>query len=105
MAAVTFHYAPSAIQREEALKGIVREADPGWEARGTLSQLAIRALRTTSGISAVLVGMRRPAYVRDVLQELRRNQTAQPHDQGWAKIKAKIETLLHFPEEQRKGEA
>jgi aryl-alcohol dehydrogenase-like predicted oxidoreductase len=105
MAAVTSRYAPSAIQRAEALKGIICEANPEWKASGSLSQLAIRALRTTSGISAVLVGMHRPAYVRDVLQELRWQRTEKSRDQGWAKIKAKVATRLHFPGGEQKGAA
>jgi aryl-alcohol dehydrogenase-like predicted oxidoreductase len=50
----------------------VNDADREWEKQGTLSQKAIRALRSTTGVSVVLVGMRRDAYVEDVLSELKR---------------------------------
>ncbi len=90
---VTSIYAPPAAQRADALKQMVQKADPAWEGRGTLSQIAIRALRTTHGISSVLVGMRQPPYVADVLQELRRLKPTQPNESGWAHIKAKVSEM------------
>jgi hypothetical protein len=49
----------------------VNDADPEWEQQGTLSQKAIRALRSTAGVSVVLVGMRQSTYVENVLTELK----------------------------------
>lgn len=46
------------------------KAAPQWAAVGTLSQAAIRAVRNAPGVSSVLVGMRSPDYVQDVLAEL-----------------------------------
>ncbi len=36
-------------------------------AAGSLSQRTLRALAATPGVDVVLVGMRRPEYVRDVV--------------------------------------
>ena len=60
--------------------------DADWARADTLSQTALRALRSTEGVSSVLVGMRRPEYVEDVLAEL-----ARPVEQGdkkasWEKV-------------------
>lgn len=63
---------------EEALRRIAASIDPGLPAgrRGEpLSRKALWTLTSTPGVSAVLVGMRRPAYVRNVLPVL-----------GWAPI-------------------
>ena len=90
---VTSIYAAPAAKRADALKLMVQRADPVWEGHGTLSQIAIRALRTTHGISSVLVGMRQPPYVADVLQELRRRKPTQLNETGWAHIKAKVSEL------------
>jgi hypothetical protein len=65
-------YAGRAIRELEVLKRRVRAADPEWARAGTLSQMAVRAVRSTRGVSSVLVGMRHPGYVADVLAELRR---------------------------------
>jgi hypothetical protein len=65
-------YAAAAIREVAAIKRRVRTADTQWARAESLSQMAIRAVRSTAGISCVLVGMRRPEYVNDVLAELRR---------------------------------
>jgi aryl-alcohol dehydrogenase-like predicted oxidoreductase len=91
--AVASLYAPAAAERAEALKQMVAEADPDWEGHGTLSQMAIRTLRTTRGISSVLVGMRQPRYVDDVLQELHRPRPTTPRHTGWTHIKDEIDGL------------
>jgi len=45
-------------------------ASAAFHQKQTLSQMALRALRSTPGIHCVLVGMRKKEYVRDVLDEL-----------------------------------
>ena len=62
----------------------VNDADPEWEKQGTLSQKAIRALQSTAGVSVVLVGMRRSAYVEDVLSELKRPLEQKDRQDSWA---------------------
>ena len=91
--AVTSIYAPSAVERAETIKRIVAKADPDWRGRGRLSQLAIRTLRTTRGVSSVLVGMRHPAYVDDVLEELCRPGVIKNRDAGWALIGEEMESV------------
>jgi hypothetical protein len=92
--AVTALYAGPAAERAEAIKRLVGAADPDWRAAGSLSQLAIRALRTTTGVSAVLVGMRRRPYVKDVLQELAHFKAARPHAHAWERIREPLDSLL-----------
>ncbi len=50
----------------------VDKADEQWALAETLSQKSLRAVRSTSGVTAVLVGMRQKSYVADVLLELKR---------------------------------
>jgi len=54
------------------LKDWTASLDPCWGEAPTLSQKAVRALRSTRGVSTVLVGMRRESYVDDILEELAR---------------------------------
>ena len=103
--AITAFYAPSAIERAQKLKDVVRGADEDWAENGRLSQLAIRALRTTDGISCVLVGMRRPGYVQDVLEELQRSRTTRSRGREWAFIAEKVETTAHYSVEEGKEDA
>jgi aryl-alcohol dehydrogenase-like predicted oxidoreductase len=65
----------------------VNDADSEWEKPGTLSQKAIRSLRSTVGVSVVLVGMRREAYVEDVLTELKRPIKQKEHQAGWVRLR------------------
>jgi hypothetical protein len=68
--AVASIYADEAVALEKKILGIIAKADEFWGQTGSLSQKAIRALRSTAGVSTVLVGMRKPAYVDDILEEL-----------------------------------
>jgi aryl-alcohol dehydrogenase-like predicted oxidoreductase len=72
----------------------VNDADPEWGQQGTLSQKAIRALRSTAGVSAVLVGMRRDAYVEDVLTELKRPLKQKDRQGSWARLRQAIAELF-----------
>lgn len=98
--AVTALYAGPAADRARAIREIVQEADPDWRGNASLSQLAIRTLRTTEGISSVLVGMRRPPYVHAVLDELRRPLTPRPRRRAWGRIRAQLEGrhIIGLPE-------
>ena len=68
----------------------VNGADPDWEQPGTLSQKAIRAIRSTSGVSTVLVGMRRESYVEDVLEELQRPVEQRDRHESWKKLSREL---------------
>ena len=70
--AVASIYAGDASRRIERIRRAVAAADADWAAEGTLSQKALRAIRSTQGVSCVLVGMRREEYVSDILAELNR---------------------------------
>jgi aryl-alcohol dehydrogenase-like predicted oxidoreductase len=72
----------------------VNDADPQWEKQGTLSQKAIRALRSTAGVSAVLVGMRRDAYVEDVLSELKKPLEQKDRQGSWARLRQGLVELF-----------
>ncbi|MFO7706885.1 MAG: aldo/keto reductase [Desulfobacterales bacterium] len=63
-------YAGSAVKQVAAIRSALASADTEWSGDGPLSRLSLRALRSTEGVSCVLIGMRRPAYVEDVLAEL-----------------------------------
>ena len=69
----------------------VNGADPDWEKPGTLSQKAIRALRSTAGVTSVLVGMRRDTYVADVLEELKRPVVQKDRRDSWAGLETAID--------------
>ncbi|MGD8662761.1 MAG: aldo/keto reductase [Desulfobacterales bacterium] len=68
--AVSSIYAEKAARRVDRIRRLLAAADTAWAAEGTLSQKAVRAIRTTPAVSCVLVGMRRAEYVSDVLAEL-----------------------------------
>lgn len=55
----------------KAFRDRVAKMDPAWKNAKSLSHLAIRALRSTKGVTSVLVGMRTQKYVEDVLTELK----------------------------------
>ena len=80
-------YGVEAVREIRAIKTSITAADSQWnDDDGTVSQLAIRVLRSTSGISSVLVGMRREAYVDDVIEELTRPVSRDMRSAGWRKL-------------------
>ncbi len=87
-------YLEEAVQVLNRIRDAVDNADPEWEKQGTLSQKAIRALRSTAGVSVVLVGMRGSAYVEDVLIELKRPLEQKIREGSWAKLRQGIEDLF-----------
>ena len=91
LAAISAHYARNAAAQIEKLKLAVREADRDWDFDGPLSQMAIRALLTTRGVTAALVGMRRPAYVRDTLAALSPGTNAKDRTASWMKLRNRLD--------------
>ena len=79
-------YVEEAARVLNRIRYAVNDADRQWEKQGTLSQKAIRALRSTAGVSVVLVGMRREAYVEDVVNELKRPVAQKDRRDSWAKL-------------------
>jgi len=65
-----------------------------WGSAETLSQKAVRALRTTAGVSTVLVGMRRKEYVADVLAELQRPGEQSDRGSSWEALGKSISDAI-----------
>lgn len=59
-----------------------------WGEAPHLRHLALRALRSAQGVTAILVGMRRTAYVADVLAELERKPPEISNRETWMRVKA-----------------
>ena len=87
-------YAEEAVRVLNRIRYTLNDADSEWEKTGTLSQKAIRALRSTAGVSVVLVGMRRGAYVDDVISELKRPVEQKDRKDSWKKVSKKLEEHL-----------
>lgn len=78
-------YKKSAAREAKAFYDRVRQLDPDWQV-ASLSRLALRALRSTTGISSVLVGMRQEEYVDEVLSELVISCAKKDRQDPWQKI-------------------
>lgn len=91
--AVESIYSESAAVESRRLGRLVSAADPDWAEAPTLSQKAIRAIRTTEGISSVLVGMRREDYVTDVISELARPMDKKCRVSSWERLNDTKKTL------------
>jgi len=64
-------------------------ADPEWNGAESLSRLAVRSLRSTRGISSVLVGMRREGYVDEMLLECSHAlNITEKRDESWARLES-----------------
>ena len=88
--AVASIYAEEAAHQVDRIRRTVAAADREWASEGTLSQKALRAVRSTAAVSCVLVGMRREAYVSDVLAELRRPAKQHARLEAWQKLTAEL---------------
>lgn len=95
--AVASIYADDAAALEKRVVDMIDRADDDWAAPGTLSQKAIRALISTTGVSAVLVGMRKPAYVADVLDECVRSTPQAKRLDSWGRLREGARNL--FPDD------
>lgn len=108
---ITNYYRGREQQRIELNKTVLIAADKDWKIAAPLSQLALRALRSTAGISSVLVGMRRASYVEDVFTELTRPVAGKERQIGWEKLqsiaaKSDLDSiaLIHAQMEKQKEE-
>lgn len=86
---VTTHYQRLDYEEKQAFKQRLADLDPEWKAAGSLSRIALRALRSTEGITTVLVGMRQARYVEDVLAELRQDVPVTDRRASWHKAKTR----------------
>ena len=92
--AVASIYADDAVALEKRIVAAINGADEEWSQPGTLSRKAIRALVSTAGVSAVLVGMRQPAYVAEVLRELRRPCHRAERIDAWQRLDGALATIF-----------
>jgi hypothetical protein len=84
--AVASIYLEEAARQVNRVRRAVAAADQDWAGEGTLSQKALRAIRSTAGVSCTLVGMRRAEYVSDVLAELRHPIKQDARFESWQKL-------------------
>ncbi len=84
--AISSVYQEQAAEQAAKIKARVSSADADWAEAATLSQMALRALRSTLGITTVLVGMRRESYVDDVIEELGRPVSTKDRAESWRKL-------------------
>ncbi len=82
LAAVSAYYQEISFRRAQRIQAATVAADADWPA-DTLSQTAVRACRSTEGVTAVLVGMRQQAYVQDILAELARPVITKERTASW----------------------
>lgn len=80
-----FH-AQAAIQKTAQIKSSLVTADADWGGDAALSRLAVRALRSTEGVTCVLVGMRRTEYVDDMLAELMTPVVQENRRASWQRL-------------------
>ncbi|HEU4964808.1 MAG TPA: aldo/keto reductase [Bacilli bacterium] len=83
LAAITAHYQELEYRQKQELKQRVDTLDADWTAAGSLSHVALRALRSTEGVTTVLVGMRQVPYVQDVLAELSQPVDVAKRQEAW----------------------
>ena len=91
--AVASIYAEEAAHQVDRLRQALAAADRDWAEDGTLSQKALRAIRTTAGVTCTLIGMRREDYVSDVLLELGRPFEQHGRLESWRALTAEVEKL------------
>ncbi len=81
--AVLLSYQAQADQKAQDLYRRVLPLDPDWREAASLSRLALRAVRSSQGVSSVLIGMRRREYVSAVLAELAVAIEAKTRSEAW----------------------
>jgi aryl-alcohol dehydrogenase-like predicted oxidoreductase len=92
--ALTSVYQGAAAKRSRLIRSWIASVDSLWAGAKSLSQMAVRALRSTAGVSCVLVGMRREMYVEDVLAELREHVEAGEREESWKTLQETQEEIL-----------
>ncbi len=85
--AIASVYQDAAAKKSVQIKAQVSAVDRDWAEAPRLSQMAVRALRSTLGITTVLVGMRQESYVEDVVEELGRPVARQDRRESWGKLR------------------
>lgn len=89
LAALSAFYQEQAAKQTAHIQETAVSIDPDWQAK-TLSQTAVRAPRSSAGVSSVLVGMRQQQYVEDMLADLVRPVPRQNRTTAWQKMEEVI---------------
>ncbi len=88
---LTVIYAERASDLSARIYGTLRNTSIEWDKNSNgLMQLALRAIRSSRGVSSVLVGMRRESYVDDVLTELAIPVKQKEHKSTWRLVEEKL---------------
>ena len=90
VAAISAFYEEQGHQQARMLQETAVSTTPDWHTP-SLSKTAVRALRSTQGVTCTLVGMRHPHYVEDILSELKQPVDIKNRDASWQEIKEKTE--------------
>lgn len=80
---VSAYYRAQEVGMIDGIRANLSAVDGEWRGTKTVSQAAVRALRTTKGISCVLVGMRQLDYVENVLAEAKEDIKQKPRTTAW----------------------
>jgi hypothetical protein len=94
--AVTSVYRGEAARRSGLIRSWIASVDSLWAGAKTLSRMAIRALRSTAGVTCVLVGMRQERYVEEVLGELGEPVAAGEREKSWKTLQETREEVLDY---------
>ncbi len=73
------------------MKQIIQSVDADWGTAQTLSQMAVRCLRSSLGVTSVLVGMRQKSYVDDILSELRNKCRIDDRKGSWKALNSRLQ--------------
>lgn len=92
-AAVGSIYAESAALKNRRIRQALSDVNKEWGGEGTLSQKALRVLCSTPGVSSVLMGMRKPDYVDDILKELQRPVNEAENFHAWKVLREELSDL------------
>lgn len=85
--AISSVYQDLAAELAAKIKARVSSIDVDWAEAATLSQMALRALRSTLGVTTILVGMRQESYVADVIEELGRRVSRLDRTESWRQLR------------------
>ncbi|MBC9782896.1 aldo/keto reductase [Heliobacterium chlorum] len=80
-------------EKTTMIKKHLEAVEPDWTGTDTISQTALRVLRSTAGVTTVLVGMRQRQYVDDVLVELNRSVIVKDREATWEQLASLAEGL------------
>lgn len=86
LVAISAFYQEMGHEKAQRMQETAVSTSSDWAAQ-TLSQTAVRALRSTAGVSCVLVGMRQLGYVQDMLNDLQNPVEQETRDEAWHKLK------------------